>query len=500
MVLPGLSTINLNLSGIYPLFLVTSIAMKVISYITLALFIALFTVSCHRHSTADSTEGVHRDLGEIRERGKLVALTDFNSTNYFIYRGEPMGFQFELLHTYADHLGLELEIITENDLQQSFDYLQEGRVDLLAINLAVTRDRMQRMQFTEPITTTRQVLVQRKPDDWRKQPIHRTEQELIRNQLDLAGKRIYVQANSSYAERLRSLSEEIGDSIDVVEVPMEAERLVQLVAQGEMEYTVCDENVARVNSTYYPQLDVSTPVSFPQKLAWAVRKEGSEELLEHLNEWILGFHRTTAYGVIYNKYFRNSKARTRIQSDLFTLGSGRVSPYDEFLREVGDSLGWDWRLLASLIYQESRFRTNVQSWAGAYGLMQLMPSTAAQYGVERTSSPEDHMLAGIQYLQWLDRSLRDKVPEEEERIKFVLAAYNVGLGHVLDARRLAAKNELDPSRWDDHTALYLLKKSDPEYYHDPVVEYGYCRGEEPYQYVKEVLARFEHYKNIIPES
>ncbi|MCK4465604.1 MAG: transglycosylase SLT domain-containing protein, partial [Bacteroidales bacterium] len=147
--------------------------------------------------------------------------------------------------------------------------------------------------------------------------------------------------------------------------------------------------------------------------------------------------------------------------------------------------------------QESRFKPNVKSWAGAYGLMQLMPTTSRRYDITKNSSPAENIEAGVKFLKWLDNVLEDKVSDENERRKFVLGAYNVGLGHILDARELARKYGKDPNIWDYNVSDFLLKKSDPQYFRDPVVKYGYCRGEEPFNYVKEILDRYEHYRNII---
>ena len=154
-----------------------------------------------------------------------------------------------------------------------------------------------------------------------------------------------------------------------------------------------------------------------------------------------------------------------------------------------------------MIYQESRFKSNVKSWAGAYGLMQLMPTTAKRFGVNKSSSPTDNIKAGIKFIKWLDKRFENRgITDEEEKIKFILASYNVGLGHILDARRLAEKYGKDPNVWENNVDEFILKKSDPEYYHDPVVKYGYCRGSETYQYVYQILDRYEHYKNILPKE
>jgi len=438
------------------------------------------------------------DLDSIRKRGKLIAVTDFNSTNYFIYKGEPMGFNYELLKSFSDHIGIDLEIITENHLGHTFEMLNYGEADIIAIGLTVNSSRKNDIQFTEPICETRQVLVQRKPHDWRSMTADDLDKRVIRNQLVLAKKTIYVQEGSSHADRLVTLAGEIGDTINIIEVPYVSEKLIEHVANGEIDYTVCDENVALVNATYYNNIDISTPVSFPQNLAWGIRKNDSEALLYELNRWISSYKKTESYALLYAKYFRNSRSSRIVKSDYYALNTGKVSQYDEMIKEYSDSIDWDWRLLASLICQESRFNPDVKSWAGAYGLMQIMPITGRNFGIDITSSPENNMKAGILYINWLHSIFDSKITDEDERLNFILASYNAGPGHVLDAMKLAEKNGMDPHKWDGNVAVWLLKKSEPQYYNDAVVKSGYFKGTESVAFVSQIINRFEHYKNIIP--
>ena len=378
---------------------------------------------------------IFADLPEIRTRGKLIAVTDFNAIDYFIYRGEPLGYQYDLLHKLTEFLNLDLEIIVENDLEKSFDMLQQGKCDLLALNLTVTKDRSSKVQFTIPHSHTRQVLVQRRPNRWWIMHPEVLEKSLLRNQLDLAGKTVYVPRNSSYAARLHHLSDEIGDSIHVVETEDDFETLISKVSHGDIKYTVCDENMARVNQTFFRNIDINTAISFPQNLAWALRKKHSRQLLDTIDLWLIRFKRTTTYALIYNKYFKNPKSGKMAGSGLIYSENGTLSYFDTILQRLSDSIDWDWRLLASLVYQESMFHPDTVSWAGAIGLMQLMPGTAKQYGVTRHSPPRKNLEAGVQYLKWLEKMFQNKVPDPAERIKFVLASYNVGAGHVLEDRK-----------------------------------------------------------------
>jgi len=464
-------------------------------------FLLTLVVSCsylHTGSKTSKPEHVAIDLDSIRVRGKLIAVTNVNSTNYFIYKGEPMGFTYDLLKSFSDHLGLDLEIITENQLKDAFKDLNSGKADLLAIGLTVNSSRKQEVSFTEPIEETRQVLVQRKPNNWRSLTADNINRMLLRNQLDLAGKTVYVQEGSSHVGRMRTLSEEIGDSINIVEVPYDAEKLIRNVAGGEIDYTVCDENVAKVISTYYHNIDVSTPVSFPQNIAWAVRKDYSGKLLKELDEWITSYRKTKAYAFLYAKYFRNSGMSRMVKSDYYSLNTGKLSRYDDIIKKYSASINWDWRLLASLVCQESHFNPGIKSWAGAYGLMQIMPVTAKEFGIDVKASPENNIRAGIKYIQYLYSIFDSRIPDESERLHFVLAAYNSGPGHVLDAMKLAEKNGMDPHKWYGNVAVWMLKKSDPKYYNDPVVKSGYFKGTETVAFVTDIIDRYEHYKNLLP--
>ncbi|MFW6327596.1 MAG: transglycosylase SLT domain-containing protein [Bacteroidota bacterium] len=461
------------------------------------LFVLVF-VGCIKTPDAETK---YREFSQAYDENKivdnkLVAITDFNSTNYFIYRGRLMGYQYELLQEFADHVGKQLEVIVENDLENKFDKVFRGEVDLIASNLTINAERKKYLDFTIPHGQTRQVLIQQIPDELKGKSQQIMDDYLVRNQLDLAGKTIHVQKNSAYSHRLRNLAAEIGDSIRIVEVNKEPEELIAMVASGEIDYTVSDENIANINVAIHQNLDATVPVSFPQHVAWGVRK-GNEELLEEINSWLSDFKQTHRYKLIYAKYFNNHNVLKYRQSDFFTNEGGQISVYDEDIKRYSKQINWDWRLVASMIYQESRFNPNVKSWAGAYGLMQLMPRTAERFGVDSTSSPAENIRAGVEFIHWLDRQFSKIIDDENEKIKFVLAAYNAGYGHIMDAMRLAEKNGKNPRIWDDNVDYYVLNKSNPRFYNDPIVVHGYMRGYEPYNYVNDIISRYEHYKNVL---
>ena len=470
-------------------------------FFTLLLVLTLNNAGCRRGDSLRDPEPEMKngDLARIQKTGKLRVVVDYNSTNYFVYRGKPMGFKYELLQHLAKDMGVKLEIVVSNNMEETFRGLNRKRYDLVAKNLTVTTDRKSVVAFTVPLEQTRQVLVQRKPDNWRQMSSSAIENHLIRNQLDLAGKTIHVQQNTTYYKRLLNLSEEIGAGIDVRQDSIYGvEELVSLVAAGKIDYTVCDENVARVNQTYYPNIDVATPVSFPQNIAWAVRKN-SEYWLEYLNDWITAFRQTAEYRTIYRRYYESSRARVRVNSDYYSITGGRFSDFDDLIKEETEGTGFDWKLIAAIISQESDFNPEAESWAGAFGLMQVMPETADMFRITDLEDPRQNIRAGVRNLLWLEGQLKNEIVDFEERVKFVLASYNVGLGHVRDAQRLAEKYGKNSLIWEDNVDYYLLNKSASRYYKDEVVRWGYCRGQEPYEYVDKVLSIFHHYKNTMPE-
>lgn len=436
------------------------------------------------------------DLDSIKKRGKLIALTDFNSTDYFIYKGEPMGFTYEMLKLYAENIGIRLEIVTENNPEKAVELLKSGQVDILAYGMPVDPD-MKDISFCEPVDETGKVLVKRKRNHSpEKGPRYR---EQMREQLGLGRNTIYVSSGHMDYSSLISLASSLGDTISILDVPYEPEKLVKFVAEGVIDYTVCDENLALVNSTYYRGIDVSTGAGPKQKIAWAVRSE-ADSLHTNLNRWISAFRMTPDFAMLYAEYFRNSRSGIIIRSDYYAINTGKISGYDEIIRKYSSRTDWDWRLVASIICQESRFDPSVQSGRGAYGLMQIMPETAETMGIDITHSPDSNIIAGLKYLDFLHRIFDDKIPDEKERIKFILAAYNAGPGHVLDAMKLAGKNGADPARWDGNVESWLLRKAEKEHYTDSVVNHGYFRGKESVNFVAQVINRYNHYRNMIPES
>jgi len=472
---------------------------------SILLVVILIFIKCTTtdiQSSSHNTPIFYKDLDSIENEGKLRALLEYNGTSYFLYKGNPMGFEYELLKKYANHMNLKLEVIPIKNMDSIFVDLKNGVADVAAANLTITEERLIKSAFTHPVLTTKQVLIQRKPENWRKLRSSDLKKQLLQSPLDLVGKTVTVSKGSSFYSRIKSLSNEIGGKININTVSGEVsmEELIQKVSTQELAYTVADKNLAIVSQWQYPNIDAHLTISLDQNIAWSTRKNATE-LTNSMNEWLIYYQKTKYFKMLFNKYFKNSKGYYKRSSNkYYTLKSGEISPYDEIFKKEAPKLGWDWELLTAMVYQESHFSNTARGWGGSFGLMQFMPKTGARYGVDTTSSAHENIIAGVKYLNYLDNYWASIVSDSTQRIPFVIASYNVGPGHLLDARRLAEKYGKDAFIWKDNVDFFLLNKSKAKYYKDEVVRNGYCKGYITYDYVYEILERYEHYKNITHEN
>ncbi|HEX8145756.1 MAG TPA: transporter substrate-binding domain-containing protein [Pyrinomonadaceae bacterium] len=457
-------------------------------------------------------EPVKRDLAQLRERGELVVLAPYNSTTYFVYRGEPLGYEYELLRAFAEAQGLRLKMVVVTDPKSLLPLLNSGEGDVAASRLVPTPESEAQAAFTRALYQTEPALVQQgeapaaaskvaekamAPGPADPVPEVDIPARLVTAPAQLAGKRVDLPEKSPYSRTLVELSDEISGEIHVVELgQVQDEALAQKIARGEVEFTVMQSNLAALKEAEFSNLKVRPVLGRKHGVAWAVRKN-SPELLAELNRWIEDKKNEGLFSRTYKKYFVDMKGYIeRATSDFLTSSTGKLCPYDDLLKRHAPVINWDWRLLASQMYQESRFKPDAKSWAGAQGLLQLMPGTARQVGVRDAFDPEDNVGGAVRYLKWLDEFWDERVVDEGERLKFILASYNCGPGHVEDAQRLASKYGGDPLRWDD-VSYWLLQKSTQQYSTDEVVKFGFCRGLEPVNYVDHILRRYARYKEFV---
>lgn len=440
-------------------------------------------VSCGSRISSDGAEGGHR-LPDT-----LTVATLYSPESYFIYRGQEMGYDYELLTTMAADKGIAIKLEIASSLSRAVEMLDSGKVDLIAYEVPITAEYKEKVVACGPENITTQVLVQPKRGDT----------ELITDVTDLVGKDVYVEADSKYEARIENLNEELGGGIRIHPVnrdTMITEDLIAMVSDGEIPLTIVDSDIARINKTYYNDLDITLPLSFEQRSGWAVAPD-KKWLGDSIDAWLnIDAHRSEQAQLL-KRYFELSKNEPG--NARFNPTASRVSPFDHLFKEYAAQYGWDWRLLASQAYVESKFDSTAVSWAGARGLMQIMPRTAKGYGQSAKSVMKNDVAVetALKLLRDLDKQLASKVPDEDERKKFVIASYNSGLAHVLDAIALAKKYGLNPQKWDGNVAKAMLWKSNPRYYKDPVVKYGYSRGRETFDYVNRVYAYYAKAKTKV---
>lgn len=427
------------------------------------------------------------DFSEIKKKGKLTIVTMSSSTSYFIYKDEPMGYDYDLCKSFCDEYGLELEVKVAENTPRLLEILESGEADLVAYGISVDKSLKDSVIYCGLEQESYQVLVQRSvPKD-----------SLIKDVTQLVGQTVYVKENTKYHTRLENLNAELGGGLlvkDIEKDTVSVEDLIQMVSEGEIKYTVSDENIARLNKTYYKNIDISLPVSFQQRSQWAVRRD-SPELAKAIDAWFDQKENKLVYQSVMKKYFELSKRPfddTQMPSTV-VIPKGAISPFDDLFKKYAGH--YDWRMLAAMAYQESRFRTNLSSWAGAVGLMGLMPRTAKSLGLsnEDRLDPELSIKASVELLKRLEKMF-SSVEDPTERMKFMLASYNGGNGHISDARALTRKYGANPNVWDENVRKYLALKRNPEFYNDPVCKNGYFRGTETLNYVDDVFANWEKYK------
>lgn len=456
----------------------------------LSLLLASLCLSCGKWGRRESVY----DFPQILQADTLRVLTLNTSTSYFIYRDQPMGYQYEMVHDFCKQHGLVPQIIVAGNTASMLQMLKEGKADLIAYNMPVDTSLKDSVIFCGVRKISHQVLVQRaeKADT------------VLKDVTGLLGKNVAVIDRSKYLDRMLHLNDELGGGISINVIGNDTtvvEDLIRMVSKGQIDFTVADDDLAMLNHTWFRNLNVDLQVSFDQRSSWIVRKD-APILADSLNSWYGNQYAEPVFHQIIKRYFEEAKGYAGSLSFPFAemIGNGIISPYDSIFRKYGKVGGIDWRLLASVAWQESSFKIDGESWAGAMGVMGLMPATAASLGIEEEKllDPEENIRAGTEYLRHLMDMLQF-VTDTDERFKMSLAAYNGGIGHLFDALALTRKYGGDEQVWDGNVERYLQLKHIEQYYRDPVCKNGYFMADETITYVREVIDRWKIYQEKVKQ-
>ncbi|MCG8672577.1 MAG: transporter substrate-binding domain-containing protein [Pseudomonadales bacterium] len=450
---------------------------------------------------ASANKAEKRDWQAIKDNRTLRLITTNNPASYFILRGELMGFDYDMVRKFADQNRLRLQVLVKDSLEDMWQALQRGEGDLIAAAVTATEDReKQGILFTRPYLQVKEQL------------ISRADEPMLEDVSELRHRVIAVNPEKAYRETLAAIEKQLATTkhthakqphlpkgtttMKIMEVPgITTEELIDAVAQGKYDFTLADSHLAQIETTYRSDIKVQLDLSEDRPIAFALRKDQTQFKSE-LDVFIKKQYRGLFYNVTFNKYFKNKKNILKNKKHRVEPNKP-ISPFDDIVKRHAQEHGYDWRLVTSQMFQESRFDPKAKSYAGAQGLMQVLPRTARQFGYEDLFDPEEGIEAGVVYFDWL----RDRFPAElplEEQMYFMLAAYNAGHGHVRDARRLAAQLGKDPNRWFGNVEEAMLLLSKPKY--AKKARFGYVRGIEPVNYVKSIRQRYLSYLSTHGES
>ncbi len=441
----------------------------------------------HEQLTANKNPSFTGDLDSIKKRRTLRVITRNNAATYFLWRGELLGFEYELVKAFAKQHKLRLEIITAPDHQSQIPMLLAGQGDIIASFMTITDHRKKLgALFSRPHHIASEIIVTRADDN------------TLKKIDDLKGRSLYVRKSSTYWQTLETLRH-TGLDFKLIAVPetMETEAIIGHVASGKYDLTLADNHLLDIELTWRDDIQAAFSIGKPQGNAWAMRP-GNPQLITAVNTFLKKQHKSLFYNVTFEKYFKNSHRIKKYRAQRVDLNpDGTLSPYDALIKKYAQKYDFDWQLLVSQMYQESRFNPQAKSWVGALGLMQVMPRTAKEMNIKNLKEPEQGIKAGVRYLNWV----RDRFEKElnvKDRMWFTLASYNAGQGHVKDARRLARQQGLNPNRWFDHVEKAMLLLSQRKY--SQKARYGYVRGTEPVNYVREIRTRYRAYIRLVNKS
>jgi membrane-bound lytic murein transglycosylase F len=413
-------------------------------------------------------------LHKIRKAGQITIITRNTPHCYYLYRDEPMGFEYELAREFANYLGVELKVNIAESWEGMVPDIYNGEAAIITAGFTISPRREKQVSFSDGYMDIRQHLI-----------AHRKGAKITKI-ADLSGKTIHVRQATAYQERLEELQQEgVGLTIQLHN-DLPTEELIQKVAQGDIELTVADSNIALLNRRHYPAAVMAFAISDQQNLGWAVHPK-ARQLRRKINSFFKVIKGNGKFDELYDKYYGSITSFDYVDLKAFHRKiKNNLSRYSPFIKAAAKKYGFDWRLIAAQMYQESHLNPRAKSRAGARGLMQLLPSTAKIFDIEDIYNPVENINGGVGYLKKL-YDLFDEA-DETNRLLIALAAYNVGRGHIQDARRLAIKKNLDPNSWESLAqTLPLLRYR--KYYKD--AKYGYCRGTEPVRYIKQILIYYD---------
>lgn len=411
-----------------------------------------------------------------RESNYLNVLFYTHYADYFIHRGVPKGFQYELIQHLATALGKKINITFENDPNLAFSNVFSNHYDIVIFDFKKSTIIKQLITISLPHSTSYPVLIKRKDN---------AAISIEKN------KKIYVPAHFPVSLKVDSLDHPDEWSI-MNSSTLTIEELYVLLDRKKIDYIVADYISAITLQPYYPNTEISRTLGEHYQRTWTLH-DTNTTLNKQINSWLHLFKKSKKYAYLQKKYYTPSKKGENIP--LPTTENFNISPYDKIVKKYAKNSEIDWRLILSIMYQESKFIPGLSGMGNSFGLMQFMPSTGAKYNVSASSSDEEQIKAAIKHLQVI-LNLFPEIENSEDKFKVMCASYNAGAGHIKDAQRLCEKYGKNPLLWKD-IAEFLILKEKKQYYQDEVVQNGYYYGNHTVKYVEQIWDRYNSYKAIV---
>ena len=409
-------------------------------------------------------------LAEIEDAGRLIVLTRNAPTTYYQGREELEGFEYELATSFAEFMGVKAEFRVMETTTEIMEALAANQGHFAAAGLTRTPEREGRFAFGPNYYTVRQEVVCR-----RGFPIPRKVE-------DLYDRSILVPAGTSYEERLELLCMDYDQLSWSVTDSIETEQILEMVWDGDVDCTIADNNIVAINRRYMPELVVAFAISEAESLAWLVAPDYAP-LVPLMEQWHGEMDRLWTLDQLEERYFGYTEIFDYVDIKRYHRRiENRLPRFEADFKVAALRYGFSWTLLAAQAYQESHWDVNARSPTGVRGIMMLTLRTSKQMGVVDRLNPKESIMGGSRYMAQLYERLPDEIVEPD-RTWIALACYNVGYGHVMDARRFAVEKGLNPNQWSSlQETLPLLSKRD--YYRR--ARYGYARGREPVRYVQRI--------------
>jgi len=433
-------------------------------------FIKLRTPNLKKHEKVEIVipqTDMEEDVDVVR------ALLLFHAADYFIYRGAPIGFQYDMLKALERGIGRNIDIKVETDASKMHKELYSNNYDIVIIDFPHKGFPLPFTERSIPHSYSYPVLVSG-------------------TKADTVGVRSIVVSNDFSAKLFFTNNSPYHNYFVQRNNVRSTEELFEKVDHGEIPYLICDYNQAITLLSFYPNVRILEKAGPQFERRWILNKKNIQ-LNEDINHWLLDFKKTPRYRSLIRKYF--SQESPVITSFAKKQGSG-ISQYDALIKKYAQKYEFDWRFIASIIFQETKFVSGLTGKGGSYGLMQLMPAIMEFYDISEDDTDEAHIRAGIQYLNLIRKYFED-IENEEEKLHFIAASYNAGRGHIFDAQRLSAKYNDDYTKWEN-VSKYLILKSQQEFATDSVVKSGYFPGIYAVRYAEQVINRYLVYKIAYP--